>query len=258
MSEPPANARSFFDSADTARWGRSELPQQAGVTREWIERAGVRGPALELGCGMGSLAGATTPYVGVDLAFVPLRLLNGRGVEAYMEQLPFRDSSFGFLFTWAALEHVPRPDLVLREIERVLRPGGVALLAPAWHCRPWAAEGLEFRPYSALTISQRMRKALIPLRNAILWRALFELPRRLSRELRARRGPLPFEYDDLEPNLTAYVGTDCDAFTSMDPQAAALYFSTRGWEVLSHRGMWDRLRARSEPVVVRKPQGEAR
>jgi SAM-dependent methyltransferase len=247
--------RRFFDSADAARWGRGEMPEQGEITRTWIERANAHGRALELGCGMGSLADATSPYVGIDLAFVPLRQLQGRGVQAYMEKLPFRDGTFDLVFTWAALEHVPQPELVLPVIARVLRPGGVALLAPAWHCRPWAAEGLEFRPYSALTLGQRIRKALIPFRNAIWWRSLFELPRRLSRELRACRGPMPFEFHRLTPNLLEYVGTDCDAFTSMDPQAMALYFSTRGWEVLSHPTFRDRMLSRSEPVVVRKPVG---
>lgn len=254
MNDDPESARRFFDSDDAARWGRGEMPEQGEITRAWMERANVQGRSLELGCGMGSLAPADQSYAGIDLAFVPLRQLQGRGVQAYMEKLPFRDGTFDFLFTWAAIEHVPRPDLVLPEIERVLRPGGVALLAPAWHCRPWAAEGLEFRPYSALTVGQKIRKAVIPFRNAIWWRSLFELPRRLSRELRARRGPMRFEYQRLAPNLVEYVGTDCDAFSSMDPQAMALYFSTRGWEVLSHPTLRDRMLSRSEPVVVRKPR----
>ena len=63
------------------------------------------------------------------------------------------------------------------------------------------------------------------------------------------------EYERLTPNLEEYVGTDCDAFTSMDPQAAALYFATRGWDVLSHPTFRDRMLARHSPVVVRKPTG---
>jgi SAM-dependent methyltransferase len=243
--------RRFFDSSDPARWGRSEMPEQGEVTAEWVARVDAAGPSLELGCGPGALAGLAPGYVGTDLAFVPLLAMRARAVQADMEQLPFRDASIGFAFSWAALEHVPNPERVLAELERVLRPEGVALLAPAWHCRPWAAEGLEFRPYSALTLTQRVRKALIPFRNAVAWRALFELPRRVSRELRRTR---KFEYHRLTPNLDEYVGTDCDAFTSMDPHAAALYFAVRGWEVLSHPSFRDRMLARHSPVVVRKPQ----
>jgi ubiquinone/menaquinone biosynthesis C-methylase UbiE len=248
MSE--SAARRFFDSADPARWGREEMPEAARVTAEWIARANADGPSLEVGCGRGALAGVAAGYVGVDLAFVPLLESGKRHVQADAGQLPFASNTFGFAFTWAALEHVPNPDKVLLEIERVLRPGGVALLAPAWHCRSWAAEGLEFRAYSALTFTQRIRKALIPFRNAIAWRALFELPQRVFRELRRTR---EFEYARLQPNLEQYVGTDCDAFTSMDPHAAAIYFAARGWEVLSHPTLRERMLARHEPVVVRKP-----
>jgi SAM-dependent methyltransferase len=242
--------RRFFDSSDPARWGRAEMPEQEALTREWIARAAVTGPSLELGCGNGLLAGVAPGYIGIDLAFMPLAAMGQPRAQADMEALPFRDASIGFAFSWAALEHVPHPERVLAEVERVLRRGGVALLAPAWHCRPWAAEGLEFRAYAQLTPWQRLRKALIPFRTSVAWRALFEVPRRISRELRRPRG---FEYHRLRPNLDEYVGTDCDAFTSMDPHAAALYFAVRGWEVLSHPARRDRMLARHEPIVVRKP-----
>jgi SAM-dependent methyltransferase len=245
-----AAARRFFDSTDPARWGRPEMPEQEGVTRDWIARAAVSGPSLELGCGRGSLAGVAPGYAGIDLAFTPLVSIDANCVQGDMEQLPFRDAVFGFAFTWAALEHVPHPERVLGELERVLKPGGVALLAPAWHCRPWAAEGLEFRPYDDLTLTQRIRKRLIPFRNNVLWRAVFELPHRISRELRRTRN---FEYGKLKPNLEEFVGTDCDAFSSMDPQSAALYFHVRGWEILSHPTLKTRMLARHEPVVIRKP-----
>lgn len=114
-------------------------------------------------------------------------------------------------------------------------------------------ERLEFRPYSALRTTQKIRKALLPLRNAIVWRALFELPRRVSREVRAQRGAMEFEYGRLTPNLDEYVGTDSDAFTSMDPRALAIWFTSRGWKVVSHPDLRARMLARHEPVVVRKP-----
>ena len=245
-------ARDFYDSDDPARWGRDEMPEQERVTLEWLARAD-DGIALELGCGRGLLSTTSRHYVGVDLAFTPLRSMHGRGVQGDMERLPFRDASVAFVFSWAAIEHVPHPERVLEEIERVLQRGGMALLAPAWHCRPWAAEGLEFRPYSALMFTQKIRKALIPFRNAIVWRALFEMPRRVARELLALVRTPRFTYERLHPNLTEFVGTDCDAFTSMDPHAAIVYFAARGWEVVSHPSRRARMLARHEPVVVRKP-----
>jgi SAM-dependent methyltransferase len=233
------------------------MPQAFEVTSGWLVRSGLGPEAniLELGCGRGALAAIAPRYIGLDLALPALAEAAGmRRVCGDMEQLPVASGSIAFLFSWAAIEHVPNPERVLAEVLRVLQPGGTAVLAPAWHCRTWAAEGLQFRPYSVLTFRQKLRKALIPFRNLVLWRALFELPRRLLRELQARRGrPLDFDYDRLEPNLDEYLGTDSDAFTSMDPHAAVMFFATRGWEVLSHPTARARLTARSEPVVVRRP-----
>ncbi len=252
MNDTPT-PRDFYDSADPARWGRDEMPEQGRVTADWLARVSAEGPVLELGCGRGSLAGVTKRYIGLDLAFTALLNTRGRSIHGDMERLPVRDASIAFVFSWAAIEHVPHPEHVLAEIERVLRPGGTALLAPAWHCRPWAAEGLEFRPYASLSTGQKVRKALIPFRNLVLWRALFELPRRITSELTALVRRPPFTYRRLSPNLHEYVGTDCDAFTSMDPHTAILYFRGRGWNVPSHPTALARMMVRHGAVVVRKP-----
>lgn len=245
------SARDFYDSDDPVRWGRDEMPEQERVTLEWLAYA-MDGPALELGCGRATLARVASHYVGLDLAFKPLLATRGRVTQGDMERLPFRDASVAFVFSWAAIEHVPNPERVFAEIERVLRCGGIALLAPAWHCRPWAADGLEFRPYSALTLTQKMRKALIPFRNLVLWRAMFELPSRIARELLALVRTPSFTYHRLTPNLEEYIGTDCDAFTSMDPHAAILYFAKRGWDILSHPTWMSRMLVRNGAIVVRK------
>jgi SAM-dependent methyltransferase len=249
----------FYNSLDPVRWGRENPSNSSAIVRKWLEVVAIEPnhTVLELGCGWGARIDVAPRYVALDLSLPALASAPSPvpRIRADMERLPVRSGSIEFLFSIAAIEHVPNPERVLEEVERVLRPGGVALLAPAWHCRPWAAEGLEFRSYEELTFSQRLRKRLIPWRNAILWRALFEAPRRALRELRASRGkPIDFDYVRLTPNLTRYVGTDCDAFTSMDPQAAILYFATRGWTILSHSGRRQRLLARSEAVVVRKPR----
>jgi SAM-dependent methyltransferase len=248
--------RKFYNSEKPERWGRKHMPVQFQTTLRWLQE--IDKPDLlcvELGCGVGALAEVHPNWVGVEYSLTALTRINRarKVVNADMQVLPFSRSSVDFVFSWAALEHVPRPELVLGEIDRILRPGGIALLAPAWHVRSWAATALPIRSYRELRWADRARKALIPLWDSLAWRGCSALPRRLAREVRALAGDVvPFGYQRLKPNLTEYVYTDCDAFTSMDPHAAVHFYRSRGYEVLSHRTLCERLLSRHEPVVVRK------
>ncbi len=251
----------FYNSADFQRCGREDLPEEIGTVKRWYgELPPALGDhaALELGCGKGPLSRLSPHYIGLDLSLAAIAAAapRYRGVTGDMEQLPIRAGSIGFIFSWAAIEHVPSPEQVLVEIARALAVGGIAVLNPAWHCRPWAAEGLEFRSYAELTPGQRLRKAAIPLRNSLLWRGPGEFIKRARREFSLRSGsPLDFDYERLTPNLDHYAGTDSDAFTSMDPHAMIGWFLSRGWRILSHPTMKNRLLARHEPVVVQKMTG---
>ncbi len=253
-----AEYQAFYEADDPQRLGRDEMPEQRAITSQWlIHCAEQAGPVLELGCGRGALAEVHPEYVGLDFSKSGLKKFRSskRRVNGDMQRLPIRTASIRCVFSWAAIEHVPNPELVLEEVCRILRPGGLAILAPAWNCRSWAAEGLPVRSYQDLTWIQRAQKATIPIRDHIIWRAAWAVPRRLFRELGRLRGhPTPFKYHRLRPNLTEYVYTDCDAFTSMDPHSSILFFETRGWDVLSHPTALARLFARHEPVVVRKPK----
>lgn len=250
--------RAFYEGDDPRRLGRDEMPAQREITLRWLAHCAEQaGPVLELGCGRGALAEVHPQYVGLDFSKSGLKLFHRSKprINGDMQRLPIRTASVRCVFSWAAIEHVPNPELVFEEVARVLRPGGLAILAPAWNCRSWAAEGLPIRPYKELTWKQRAAKATIPIRDHILWRAAWAIPRRLLRELSRLRGDaMAFTYQRLRPNLSEYVYTDSDAFTSMDPHASILFFQTRGWRVLSHPTAIARLSARHEAVVARKPE----
>lgn len=50
-------------------------------------------------------------------------------VEGDAQSLPFDDGVFDVVVSFETIEHVPRPDLVLREFKRVLVPGGLLIIS---------------------------------------------------------------------------------------------------------------------------------
>jgi ubiquinone/menaquinone biosynthesis C-methylase UbiE len=94
---------------------------------------------LEVGCGMGTdllqFARGGARCVGIDLTPRSIEITRHRfrlyGAEGdFMisdgEHLPFHDASFDVVYSNGVLHHTPDTAGAIREIHRVLRPGGVA------------------------------------------------------------------------------------------------------------------------------------
>jgi ubiquinone/menaquinone biosynthesis C-methylase UbiE len=102
------------------------------VVRNLVQRYGAE-PMLDAGCGTGlNLAALPRGSTGIDLnprnlALIRQRLPEHLAVAGDIEQMPFKDASFATVLCTEVLEHVPYPDQALREIRRVLRPGGTLI-----------------------------------------------------------------------------------------------------------------------------------
>jgi SAM-dependent methyltransferase len=100
--------------------------------------------ALDVGCGTGAVAlelamrGHET--LGLDHSPEMLEIARNRaqalGVEASLElrqadvrRLPIDDDQFDFVAAQGVLHHLPRPEVCLSEIARVLRPGGTFFIS---------------------------------------------------------------------------------------------------------------------------------
>lgn len=101
-------------------------------------------PVLDVGCGDGhfaSIAYEELPIdVGIDVMARDLPEAAARpGIYrqvmfASAAELPFPDGSFNTVVSNCVIEHIPNNDAVLREISRVLRPGGTfATTLPSEH-----------------------------------------------------------------------------------------------------------------------------
>lgn len=129
--------RSEYDYAIFEYW------RSAKVLR-YLERLGVTdlGHALDAGCGGGgmcvSFAEEARSVVGIDLSDrfrdAGTRVAAERGitnltfVQADGAALPFRPGVFDVVFSHSVIEHVATPLEYLRELRRVVKPGGYVLL----------------------------------------------------------------------------------------------------------------------------------
>jgi ubiquinone/menaquinone biosynthesis C-methylase UbiE len=96
------------------------------------------GSWLDLGCGTGwiqevlRMKGHRRQIVGVDIADGMLRFARRKQMTVVLgdaEKLPFKDRSFDGVLAKGVLHHLPDMASAVAEIARVLKPGGVAVLA---------------------------------------------------------------------------------------------------------------------------------
>ena len=94
---------------------------------------------LEIGCGMGlhaelmARAGAQLTCVDISPTSVEsttrrldLKGLSANVIEGDATQLPFDDDSFDFVWSWGVIHHSAQTARIVRQVHRVLNPGGEA------------------------------------------------------------------------------------------------------------------------------------
>jgi len=100
--------------------------------------------ALDLGCGTGEMLklilqeDAGKELYGIDLSEKMLQVAKSKLPEQVKlllgdsETLPFSDNTFDVVYCNDSFHHYPAPMNVLREVQRVLKPGGTFLMGDCW------------------------------------------------------------------------------------------------------------------------------
>src|SRR5919107_434952 len=136
FTDAPEGSRLFFERVEEHRY-RVEwhIPEAAGFK----DSKGLR--VLEIGCGLGTdgagFARAGALYTGADLTEAAVGLarrrfelegLPGEFRVADAERLDFADESFDLVYSHGVLHHTPDAAAAVREVRRVLGPGGRAVV----------------------------------------------------------------------------------------------------------------------------------
>lgn len=161
MSDDHTHVREFF-TARAADWD-SRFPDDGPAYAAAVAAAGLRqgDRVLDAGCGTGralpplrAAVGPSGVVTGVDLtpAMLQAALRAGRDrhgqlMLADVAALPLRSGSLDAVFAAGLIAHLPQPGENLRELARVVRPGGtLALFHPIGRAALAARQGRQITP----------------------------------------------------------------------------------------------------------------
>ncbi|MEM9065323.1 MAG: class I SAM-dependent methyltransferase [Planctomycetota bacterium] len=130
-------------------WGCRHAPDSALI------RASEDGEASTLhGCDVGPTRCAEA-HAAIQLVYRPLE---------HPYQLPYDDATFDTVIGSGVLEHVPDDDASLRELHRVIKPGGrliITFLPNRWSYTEWASRRLKAIHHRRLYARARFRRQLL-------------------------------------------------------------------------------------------------
>ena len=116
---------------------------------------------LDAGCGTGWFSKAaverkaivTSMDLGENLLAQVAMKCNSQRVVGSILEMPFADNTFDIVISSEVIEHTPVPFDGVREMYRVLKPGGILILTTPnklWYFSVWLANKLRWRPYHGL------------------------------------------------------------------------------------------------------------
>lgn len=194
----------WFEAVEQNRYANEPMIHAAG---EFTRHRGKR--LLEIGVGAGTdhlqWARAGCDCYGVDLTDAAIETTRRR-LDLYefssdlrrldAEQLPFDDDTFDLVWSWGVIHHAERPDKIVAEVHRILKPGG-------------EFRGMMYKRLSLAVFNEWLKHALLrgkPWRSfSDVLAAHFESPGTKAYTLNEMRAMFhAFRAVDVRPAMTPY------------------------------------------------------
>ena len=197
-------------------------------------------------------------YLPLDISYSSIKgyveMYNRYGVVADACKLPFKDNSVDVFFTHTFLEHPLKPENVLLEINRVLKPGGYVIHSDAWNCRWWQRYGIVgIKKYSQLNFKEKMIYCVAKITEFKLFRFPLIILHRFHRILfNSTTKSVSLMYKKLKPNYTLYLYCDEDAASSIDPIDVMLFYNSRNYKSIPNYSFVNKLFFRNLNIYFQK------
>ncbi|MBI3893026.1 MAG: class I SAM-dependent methyltransferase [Candidatus Wallbacteria bacterium] len=106
------------------------------MLREHVWKKDTGAKVLDIGCNDGTISsqllGLGVKVCGLDLSEESARMAVEKGIDARVgnarEKLPYEDGGFDAVFAGEIIEHLYDPEAFMRDVRRILKPGGAVVL----------------------------------------------------------------------------------------------------------------------------------
>ncbi len=151
-------------------YGRLALDFQTLTIYKYLSKymPKMKGKVLDVGCGNSPFKFLVNPeqckYTGIDIAGADNFDYQNNDIVVFDgENIPFADESFENIICTEVIEHIAKPEKIISEMHRVLKPGGFGIVTLPWSARVHFApyDFCRYTPYKLVQLFQQFSKVSI-------------------------------------------------------------------------------------------------
>jgi ubiquinone/menaquinone biosynthesis C-methylase UbiE len=165
----------MINAEDVHPWYRARLQ----VVKNWAHGLPRNSIGVDIGCGSGAAAQLIKSTYGLEVIgydISPDAVIASKALQADVTKLPIKDSSQDFALALDVVEHIEDRSVLLREMLRILKPGGRCLITVPAHMWLWSIHdehNHHFRRYSKSLIKTDLQEVGFEIVSIRWWNSIF-------------------------------------------------------------------------------------